>query len=266
MSRKIGFIGTGNMGQAMIKGIISSKIVSSENILVSDKDTFKLQDVSNKFNIKGETSNVELAKNVDILILSVKPNIYKILIDEIKDVIKEETIVITLAPNLSLEDLSKMFKKELKIVRSMPNTPAFVGEGMSAIVPNSNITKEDLNYVFEIFNSFGKVEIVNEKIMSTVVAVSGSSPAYIFMLIEAMADAAVAGGMARDSAYKFATQAVLGSAKMVLDTNLHPGILKDMVCSPGGTTIDAVKELEKCGFRNSIIQAMEVCKNKAKNM
>ncbi|MFK4784585.1 pyrroline-5-carboxylate reductase [Fusobacterium sp. MFO224] len=266
MNKKIGFIGTGNMGQAMLKGIISSKIVPCENILVSDKDEVKLKEISAKFNIVGKTSNKFVAENSDILILSIKPNIYNIVIEEIKDIIKEETIVITLAPNLSLENISKMFSRELKIVRSMPNTPAFVGAGMSAVVPNLNITKDDLNYVLEIFNSFGKVEIVDEKIMSTVVAVSGSSPAYIFMLIEAMADAAVSGGMTRTAAYKFAAQSVLGSAKMVLETGLHPGILKDMVCSPGGTTIDAVMELEKSGFRNSIIQGMKACENKAKNM
>ncbi|MDP0505770.1 MAG: pyrroline-5-carboxylate reductase [Fusobacterium sp. JB019] len=266
MNKKIGFIGTGNMGQAMIKGIVSSKIVPSKNILVSDKDEDKLKEISDKFKIVGNTSNKFIAENSDILILSVKPNVYSIVIEEIKDIIKEETLIITLAPNLSLDNISKMFNRELKIVRSMPNTPAFVGAGMSAIVPNENITKDDLSYVLEIFNSFGEVEIVNEKIMSTVVATSGSSPAYIFILIEAMAEAAVSGGMTRKTAYKFAAQSVLGSAKMVLETGLHPGILKDMVCSPGGTTIDAVIELEKHGFRNSIIQAMKACENKAKNM
>lgn len=148
----------------------------------------------------------------------------------------------------------------------MPNTPAMVGEGMTAATPNEHVTKEELDYACKILSAFGKVEVVAEHMMDAVVAVSGSSPAYVFMFIEAMADAAVAEGMPRAQAYKFAAQAVLGSAKMVLETGKHPGELKDMVCSPAGTTIEAVGVLEEHGFRSAVIDAMKACVDVAKEM
>ena len=154
----------------------------------------------------------------------------------------------------------------MKLVRTMPNTPALVGMGMTAMCPNDQMTKEEIDYVRSLLESFGKVEIVSEKLMDVVVSTSGSSPAYVFMLIEAMADAAVAGGMPRQQAYLFAAQAVLGSAQMVLETGKHPGELKDMVCSPGGTTIEAVRVLEKRGFRSAVMEAMKVCEEKSKTM
>ena len=148
----------------------------------------------------------------------------------------------------------------------MPNTPAMVGEGMTAACPNEHMTEEEIEYVKTLLSSFSLVEIVPEKLMDTVTAVSGSSPAYVFMFIEAMADAAVLDGMPRAQAYKFAAQAVLGSAKMVLDTGKHPGELKDMVCSPAGTTIKAVRVLEKEGLRSAVIEAMDACVDAAKGM
>ena len=148
----------------------------------------------------------------------------------------------------------------------MPNTPALVGEGMTAACCNENVTQEDLENVARLLESFGKCEFVPEHLMDVVVSVSGSSPAYVFMLIEAMADGAVADGMPREQAYRFAAQAVLGSAKMVLDTEKHPGELKDMVCSPGGTTIEAVRVLEREGLRSSVIESMKACVAKARGM
>lgn len=148
----------------------------------------------------------------------------------------------------------------------MPNTPAMVGEGVTAICPNKNITNEDMEVLESIIGTFGTVERVEEKLFDAVVAVSGSSPAYVFMFIEAMADAAVLQGMARDKAYRFAAQAVLGSAKMVLDTGKHPGALKDMVCSPGGTTIEGVAVLEEKGMRSAVIEAMNAVYDKSGKM
>lgn len=148
----------------------------------------------------------------------------------------------------------------------MPNTPALVGEGITAVCPNANVGEEDLKQVCDILESFGKVEVISEKIMDAVIAVSGSSPAYVFLFIEAMADAAVAEGMPRAQAYQFAAQSVLGSAKMVLETGKHPGELKDMVCSPAGTTIDAVRVLEEGGLRGIVMDAMHACAEKNRNM
>ena len=148
----------------------------------------------------------------------------------------------------------------------MPNTPALVGEGITALCPGELVSKEEVDRVCELFRGFGKAEVVSENLMDAVVAVSGSSPAYVFLFIEAMADAAVAEGMPRAQAYQFAAQAVLGIAKMLLDTGKHPGELKDMVCSPAGTTIEAVCKLEEKGFRSSVMECMKVCAEKSRNL
>ena len=164
------------------------------------------------------------------------------------------------------QQLQELFGKPVKIVRTMPNTPALVGEGITGVCKNELVTEEELSYICKIFSGFGKAEVLSEKLMDVVVSVSGSSPAYVFLFIEAMADAAVADGMPRAQAYKFAAQAVYGSAKMVLETGKHPGELKDMVCSPGGTTIEAVRVLEEKGFRSSVIEAMKACVKVAKEL
>ena len=165
-----------------------------------------------------------------------------------------------------MEAAERQFGKEVKIVRVMPNTPALVGEGMSGLCCNEYVTEEEFDLVHKIFESFGKAEKITENLMDAVVGVSGSGPAYVYMFIEAMADAAVAQGLPRKQAYKFAAKAVMGSAKMVLETGKHPGELKDMVCSPAGTTIEAVKVLEAAGFRSALMEAMEVCAEKSRNM
>ncbi|QEK12900.1 pyrroline-5-carboxylate reductase [Crassaminicella thermophila] len=266
MSKTIGFIGCGNMGQAMIGGIIQANIFSSENILVGDVNEKSLEKAAEKYGIKTTTDNNEVAKIADILILSVKPNLYPVVIKQIKDEVKKDVIVVTIAAGKSIEGTEKMFKRKVKVVRVMPNTPALVGEGMSAVCANEAVTKEELDEIINIFESFGKTEIVNEKLMDVVTSVSGSSPAYVYMFIEAMGDAAVLDGMPRNKAYKMAAQAVLGAAKMVLETGMHPGVLKDMVCSPGGTTIEAVATLEEKGLRTAVISAMRSCTKKSIEM
>ena len=174
--------------------------------------------------------------------------------------------MVTLAPGKTLQWLDAMFGKPTKLVRTMPNTPALVGEGMTALCSNEFVTEEELEKVVQIFQSFGKTQVVPESMIDVVVGVSGSSPAYVFMFIEAMADAAVADGMPRSQAYEFAAQAVLGSAKMVLETGKHPGEFKDMVCSPGGTTIEAVRVLEEIGMRSAVFEACKACVKKAKGL
>lgn len=256
MNKIIGFIGCGNMGQAMIGGITKAKLVAPKNIIVGDLNEKSLKKAAEKYGIRTTTDNNEVAENADILVLSVKPNLYPIVIKGIKDHVKENVTIVTIAAGKNIKGTEEMFGRKLKIVRVMPNTPALVGEGMAAICPNDKVTKEETEEVLHIFESFGKGEIVNEKLMDVVTSVSGSSPAFVYMFIEAMADAAVLDGMPRNQAYKFAAQAVLGSAKMVLDTGEHPGALKDMVCSPGGTTIEGVAALEEKGFRNAVISAV----------
>ncbi|GFZ33358.1 pyrroline-5-carboxylate reductase [Clostridium zeae] len=266
MKKVLGFIGCGNMGAAMVGGIIASGIVTNDNIIASTKTKQSAEALERKFGIKTTLDNKKIASEADIIFLAVKPFMYDAVIEEIRDIISTDTIIVTIAAGIELEKVKSTFKREVKLIKTMPNTPALVGEAMSAICPSNNISEEELDYVISIFNSFGKTEILDEKDFHGFIALCGSSPAYVFMFIEAMADAAVKMGIQRKKAYKLAAQSVLGSAKMVLDTEKHPGELKDMVCSPRGTTIEAVIELENGGMRSSIIKAMEKCEEKSKNM
>ena len=263
---KLGFIGAGNMGGAIIGGIVKNGIVSPDEVIVADAYEPSLKAAAEKFGVNVTADNTEAAK-ADMLFLCVKPGVIYNVIKEIKDTVSSETVIVSIAAGQSIEKLTAAFGHEdIKLVRVMPNTPALVGEGMAAIVPNGNMEAAETQKVLDIFNSLGKAECVSEGLMDAVTAVSGSSPAYVFMFIEAMADAAVKGGMPRAQAYVFAAQSVLGSAKMVLETGKHPGELKDMVCSPAGTTIDAVAVLEEEGMRSAVMKAMEACIEKSKGM
>lgn len=263
---KLGFIGCGNMASAIMGGIISNGLMGAKEIIGADLFAPSREKAKANLGIQIAESNREVVEKAEAFVLSVKPQYYEEVISEIKAYVKADQLIITLAPGKTLAWLEEQFGKPVKIVRTMPNTPAMVQEGMTAACPNANVTAEELEYVLSILRAFGEAEVVPEKLIDAVVAVSGSSPAYVYMMIEAMSDAAVAEGMPRTQAYKFAAKAVMGSAKMVLETGKHPGELKDMVCSPGGTTIEAVKVLEETGFRGSIMQAMEVCAEKSRNM
>lgn len=265
-NRIIGFIGAGNMGSAMIGGMIQSNLVSCSQIIASAHSQSTLDHLKDKFNIQTTLSNKEVAEKSDILFLAVKPNKFCDVIPEIASSVKDSCIIVSIAAGQIIAAIEKMFAKEIKLVRAMPNTPALVGEAMSALCKNKNVTDEELAEISTLFCCFGKAEIITESLMDAVIGVSGSSPAYVYMFIEAMADAAVADGMPRAQAYKFAAQAVYGSAKMVLETGTHPGVLKDAVCSPGGTTIEAVAALEKGGFRNTVIEAQRACSQKSRDM
>lgn len=266
MSKKIGFIGCGNMGKSMLLGLLNDETIRKEDILISTRTEKSGIKITNETDIKYTIDNTYVAKFADILFLAVKPNMYEAVINEIKNFIKEDVIIVTIAAGINISDVEKWFDKDVKIIKTMPNTPAMVGEGMSAICPNEFIGEEELQYVCNLYNNFGKYEILEEKDFHAFTALCGSSPAYVFMFIEAMADAAVKLGIPRAKAYVMAEQSILGSAKLALESGKHPGELKDMVCSPGGTTIEAVIELENQGFRNSIISAMEKCADKSKNM
>ena len=255
---KLGFIGTGNMAGAIMGGIIKKGIFRPEEIIGADISKEGRRKTRETYGNEATDDNRKAA-DAEVLILSVKPQFYADAIVEVRDCIREDQLVITIAPGKTLAWLEEQFGKPVKIVRTMPNTPALVGEGMTAACVNRYVTEEEKVYALRILNAFGKVEVVPEHLIDAVVAVSGSAPAYVFMFIEAMADAAVAEGMPRAQAYGFAAQAVFGSAKMVLETGKHPGELKDMVCSPAGTTIEAVRVLEEKGFRSAVIEAMRAC-------
>ncbi len=263
---KIGFIGLGNMGSAMIGGIIKNRIVDPSDIIGSDSSKKRAEQVAKEYGITAISSNTEVAGRADILITSVKPQVYETVIKSIKDYVNEDAVIISIAPGKTIKWLEEKYGRDLKIVRCMPNTPALVGEGCTGVCRNENVYDDDFAKVLTILNSFGKAYEVLESQMDAVVAVSGSSPAYVFMMIEAMADGAVAEGIPRKKAYEMAAQAVLGSAKMVLETGKHPAELKDMVCSPAGTTIDAVSVLEEKGFRSAVIEAERACARKSRSM
>jgi pyrroline-5-carboxylate reductase len=266
MERKIGFIGAGKMAQAMIAGILKSNMLAKENIMASAATEKTINHIAQTYDISTSLHNINVARFADILILAVKPELHADVIEEIKRDINKNAIIVTIAAGITLNNLEQLFGFQVKAVRTMPNTPSQVREGMSVMCANEYLSESEMNEVERLFNCFGNTERLEEKLMDAVPAISGSSPAYVYMLIEAMADGGVLQGIPRDKAYRLAAQAVLGAAKMVLETGMHPGALKDDVCTPGGSTIEAVATLEKEQFRGSIIAAMESCTKKAENV
>ena len=255
---KVGFIGGGNMASAMIGGMIQKGVVSADDILVSVRTEKSVERLTNQFGVQATGS--------DLVFLAVKPNQIKNIINLVKNFISPEKIIVSILPGKSLQWLGTEIGKPTKLIRTMPNTPALVGEGMTGVCANDLVTEEELQLVLTLLKSFGRAEVVPEYLMDTVTGVSGSSPAYVFLFLEALADAAVAEGMPRKQAYEFAAQSVLGSAKMLLETGMHPGELKDMVCSPGGTTIEAVAVLERENLRSAVIDATRACIRKSKGV
>lgn len=262
---RLGFIGAGNMAQAIIGGVLESKLLPKEEIIASAATEKTIKKVEEQYGIHTTLDNRQVAQ-ADIIFLAVKPVYCQQVIEEIKDLVDQDKIVVSIAAGKTLQWLGEHLGEKKKIIRTMPNTPALVGEGVTAVCLNENVKEADLQKVCKILESFGEAQVIKENLMDAVVAVSGSSPAYVFLFIEAMADGAVAEGMPREQAYRFAAQSVLGSAKMVLETGKHPGELKDMVCSPAGTTIEAVRALEQSGFRGSVLECMKVCAEKSRNM
>ena len=254
------------MGKAMLGALVKSDNINNEDIIVSTKSNESAKRINEEFGVQTTVVNSEVAEKSNILFLAIKPYFFKEVIEEIKDIVSDDTIIISIAAGVTIGQIEEWFGKSVKVVRTMPNTPALVGEGMSAVCPNKNITLDELEYVGRLYNSFGKYEILEEKDFHAFIALCGSSPAYVFMFIEAMADAGVKLGIPRAKAYKLAEQSILGAAKLALEIGKHPGVLKDEVCSPGGTTIEAVIDLEKNGFRNTVISAVEKCADKSKNM
>lgn len=262
----LGMIGCGNMARAMLKGILEKGLYEGGQVIVSRRSEKALKEIASSLSVQTTTDNKKVAKEADILILAVKPAQFPGVISEIRDVVKEDTLIISIAAGQTIAGIEEMFGRDIKLVRTMPNTPALVLAGAAGMCFNRHVTEEEKGRAISLFESFGIVASVPESLIDTVIGVSGSSPAYVFMLIEAMADAAVADGMPRSQAYQLAAQAVMGSARMVLETEKHPGELKDMVCSPGGTTIEAVRVLEKNGFRSAVIEGQRACVKKAREM
>ncbi|MGD6844180.1 pyrroline-5-carboxylate reductase [Bacillus infantis] len=266
MNKKIGFIGCGKMAQAIIGGMLRSGIARPDDIVASARTENTLAYVKNTYDIEVTLDNKRAAEQADFLFLAVKPDVHEEVIEEISGSVSEDAIIITIAAGISLAFLESAFGREIKAIRSMPNTPSLAGEGMSALAASRQVTESERRKAAELFESFGKAEFIEEKLMDSIPAISGSSPAYVYMFIEALADGGVLQGLPRETSYRLAAQAVLGAAKMVLETGKHPGELKDQVCTPGGATIEAVAELEKRGFRSAVISAMQSCTGKSKQL
>lgn len=252
---KVGFVGLGNMGYAISKGLL--KTLSPEDIAFYDVDADKCKLISDEMNINLCKNNLEVVRDSKYVVLAIKPQMYDECISKIKGSLRKESVIISIAPGITINSLKESFGTDNKIVRVMPNTPSLVNEGMSVLsFSEDKFSDIEIADIEAIFKSCGEIETIEEEYMAAIVPISGSSPAYIYMMIEALADGGVLLGLPRKLSYKLAAQSVLGSAKMVLETKKHPGELKDAVCSPGGTTIAAVRSLEKTGFRSSIIEAM----------
>ena len=261
---KIGFIGMGNMGYAILKGLLKEN--DPCDLIFTDVNEERMNQVSKETGVPFAGSNEECAGKAKYVILAVKPQYYDGVLDQIVSVLSKEQIIISIAPGITIAQLKEKLGME-RIVRAMPNTPALLGEGMTGVAYDAVMfSEEEKETIAGIFESFGKMELVEERLINAVVCISGSSPAYAYMFIEALADSGVRYGLPRDVAYRMAAQTLLGSAKMVLETGEHPGKLKDQVCSPGGTTIAAVAALEEYGFRNAVFKAGEACYEKCNHM
>jgi len=266
-NKKIGFIGTGKMGEALIKGIIHAGLVPSGHIYASDMDHEKLQILEKDLKINICSGNCDAVVNSDVVIIAVKPQIVPAVLNEIKKSIKNQ-LIISIAAGVTIDTFEKNLPAGTKVVRVMPNIAATVEEAASAISPGSVASKEDTTIVSSIFNAIGKTVQLQENLMDAVTGLSGSGPAYVFMIIEALADGGVHEGLDRKTAKLLAAQTVLGAAKMVLDGASHTGELKDMVTSPGGTTIRGLRVMEEQGVRiammNAVIAACERSKELGK--
>ncbi|MFX1275145.1 MAG: pyrroline-5-carboxylate reductase [Promethearchaeota archaeon] len=265
-TKQIGLIGIGNMGTALLTGVLNSEIEKNDKIIIYDVNQKLLDEKAKEFNVGKAKNNAELVKESKYIILAIKPQVIGSVLEEIAPLINENHVVISIAAGVTIKNIQKIIGKNVGITRVMPNTPALVGEGASVIATNGFIKNNDLEYVKNIFTAVGIVFVMDEKYMDAVTGLSGSGPAYIFIIIEALSDGGVKMGLPRDIALKLAAQTVLGSAKMYLKTEKHPGTLKDMVTSPGGTTIAALHELEKGKLRSTLISAVETATLKSKSL
>lgn len=258
-NKKLGFIGGGNMAEALIKGLAS--FIEAKNIFVAEPSESKRNALHAAYKVKVTADNHELAKKCDIIILAVKPQILKEVLADIRSWVNRDKLVISVAAGVPIaiidEELRGDTKNKFSIVRTMPNTPALVQEGVTAIASGKHVSKAGVKIAHRIFEAVGRTVDVEEGHLDAVTGLSGSGPAYIFLLIEALSDAGVKMGLSREVANTLTIQTVLGSAKLVRETGKHPGELKDMVTSPAGTTIAGLHALEEGGLRTTLMNAVE---------
>jgi pyrroline-5-carboxylate reductase len=265
MDKKIGFIGAGNMASTIINGLVNSFKDINNKIYVTDINKEKVEKLRDGLNINLCENNTELVKRCDIIFLAIKPNAYQSVLKEIKSYMNNEKLIISMMAGVTIDDIKQYFKQPVKIIRIMPNVGVTVNEGMIALNGGDNVTREEIDLAVELLISIGRVDEIEEHLMDAVTNISGCSPAYIAMFVEALADGSVLRGMPRDKAYIYAAQTLIGTGKMILEKGIHPGELKDLVSSPAGVTIEGVYNLEKRGFRSIIMETMDICDKKMKS-
>ncbi|XP_022330294.1 uncharacterized protein LOC111128753 [Crassostrea virginica] len=261
----VGFIGAGRMAQALSRGFISKGIVKPQKMMASDTSQ-EILETMKKQGITTTNCNIELVERCDLVVMAVKPHLVSDILQEISDFFTNEKMFVSIAAGVPLEILETNLPHDARVLRAMPNTACLVHAGATVIAPGKAVRKGDASLVQKLFQTVGLCYVGSEDHLDAVTGLSGSGPAYAFATIESLADGGVKMGLPRDMATKLAAQTLLGAAKMVLDSGKHPGQLKDEVCSPGGTTITAMHELERGGFRGTIMDAVEASALKAKEM
>ena len=255
---RLGIIGCGNMGEAILRGLMQGGSFPLDDIIVSARHQERIDALAERHGVATTLENGKVAASASIVVLAVKPQIARRVLEEISPAVSPDTLLVSVVAGLSMDGIIRTLGKPLPVVRAMPNTPALVHAGATAIASNGQVTKEQHDLVSGMFGSLGKVVTVDEAQMNAVTGLSGSGPAYVFLMIDALADAGVRVGLSRAEALVLAAQTVMGSAKLLLDSGEHPGRLKDMVTSPGGTAIAGVATLEAGGIRTTLIRAVEV--------
>jgi len=263
---KIGFLGAGKMATALGKGFVQAGLVVPAGLLASDPVPAARDHFTKETGAKTRASNLEIVKSASVLFLAVKPQQVTDVLSEIRDAFTEKHLLISIAAGVPLAKLEAALPERARVIRVMPNTPAIVGASATAYAPGKSATAADAALAQKLFSAVGIAFQVKEPLLDAVTGLSGSGPAYAFVIIEALSDGGVAAGLPRDTATKLAAQTLLGSARMVLETGLHPGALKDMVTSPGGTTIEGLHKLEKGKVRAALISAVRAATEKSKKL
>ncbi len=265
--KKIGFIGSGNMGEALISGLVISKAAKPENIICSDIAEDLLEEIQTKYKVSTTTDNIEVVKKSEIVVYATKPQILGSVLKQTASALDQSKLVISIAAGVPLAAIAAGLRKELRLIRVMPNICAFVKESATAIAAGEYASKEDVDLARVIFDSVGETVFIQENVlMDAFTGLSGSGPAYIFTIVDAMADAGVKMGLSRKDSLFLSTQTILGSAKLLLESKEHPGQLKDRVASPGGTAIAGIHTLEAGGLRTTLINTVESAAKRSKEL
>ncbi|WP_312641425.1 pyrroline-5-carboxylate reductase [Candidatus Nitrospira allomarina] len=256
-SPKFVFLGAGNMADALVTGILKAHLASPANISVTDISSIRLEHFQKTFQVHVGSENADAVKSADIIVLCVKPQVMDTVLEEIKEQISQDHLLISVAAGYPLARIQEHVGRNISLIRAMPNTPALIQEGVTALAGSSGISPDHLHLAQSIFESVGKVVMVEESLMDAVTGLSGSGPAYIYLVIEALTDGGVLVGLPRTVASVLAAQTVLGAARMVIESGEHPAVLKDRVTSPGGTTIAGLQHLETGGLRATLMEAVK---------